>query len=106
MRTRLQLFSMKYRTFHIGLLTYCDEEPKRLPKFRGFVRISATTCRKIRGAESLEEIRYEFSYKRMRLGSTCIQTGFRQDSDRIQTVFRMCGLFAHHPVFASMTRTK
>ena len=42
--------------FYVGLLTYCDEEPKRLPKFRGLLRISATTCRKIRGAESLEEI--------------------------------------------------
>ena len=58
MRMRLQLFSMKYGTFHAGLLTYYDEEPKRLPKFRGLVRISASTCRKISGAESLEEIRY------------------------------------------------
>ena len=32
-RMRLQLFSMKYRTFHVGLLAYYDEEPKRLPKF-------------------------------------------------------------------------
>ena len=50
---------MKYRTFHVGLLAlYCDEEPKRVPKFGGLVRILATTCRKIRGAESLEEIQY------------------------------------------------
>ena len=48
---------MKYRTFHVGLLAYCDEEPKRMPKFRGLVRISATMCQIIRGAESLEEIR-------------------------------------------------
>ena len=47
---------MKYSTFHVGLLAYYDKEPKRLPKFGGLVRISATRCRKIGGAESLEEI--------------------------------------------------
>ena len=51
---------MKYRTFHVGLLAYCDEEPNRLPKFGGLVRISVTRCRKVRGAESLEEIRYHY----------------------------------------------
>ena len=51
--------SMKYSTFPIGLLmAYCDEEPKRFPKFGGLVRISATTCRKIRGALYLEEIQF------------------------------------------------
>ena len=44
---------MKYRTFHVGMLAYCDEEPKRLPKIRGLVRISAKTCRKRRGAGKL-----------------------------------------------------
>ena len=48
---------MKYRTFHDGLLAYYDQEPKCLPKFGGLVRISATSCRKIGGTESLEEIR-------------------------------------------------
>ena len=43
--------------FTVGLLAYYDEEPKRLPKFGGLVCISATRCRKIGGAESLEEIR-------------------------------------------------
>ena len=57
-RTHLQLFSTKYRTFHIGLLAYYDEEPKHLPKFGGLVSISVTRCRKIRGAKSLEKIRY------------------------------------------------
>ena len=33
-----------------------DEELKCLPKFGGLVRISATRCRKICGAEFLEEI--------------------------------------------------
>ena len=42
------------KDFHVGLLAYYDEEPKRLPKFGGLVRISATRCRKIGGAESLE----------------------------------------------------
>ena len=50
---------MNYRTFHIGLLTYYDKEPKCLPKFGGLVRNSVTRCRKIGGAESLEEIRYQ-----------------------------------------------
>ena len=52
---REQLCSMKYRTFHAGLLAVYEEEIKRLSKFGGLVHIS---CRKIEGAESLEEIRY------------------------------------------------
>ena len=49
------------KTFHIKLFADHDkevEELKRLPKFEGLVHISATRCRKIGGAESLEEIRY------------------------------------------------
>ena len=49
---------MKYKTFHVGLLAYYDEEPKHLPKFGGLVCISATRCRKIGGAKSLKEIQY------------------------------------------------
>ena len=56
MRTRLQLFFMKYRTFHVGLLAYCNEELKRLPKFGGLVLHCSDKVQKIGGAESLEEI--------------------------------------------------
>ena len=65
---------MNYRTFHVGLLAYCDEEPKRLPKFGGLVCISATTCRKIRGAESLEEIRYARAELGWLASHACVNT--------------------------------
>ena len=47
------LFNEAGSTFCFGPLTDCDEEPK----FRGFARIT-TRCQIIRGAEFLEEIRY------------------------------------------------
>ena len=56
---------------------YYDEEPKRLPKFGALVRISATRCRKIGGAESLEEIRaktlcHNIALIKIRFITTCM----------------------------------
>ena len=44
-------------TFCLGQLADCDEELKRLEKFKGSACISSRRCRIIRGAAILEEIR-------------------------------------------------